>query len=246
MAEFQARVAIGVTELSTSGLCLLITLTYKMVGEAVDAQSAKKDYRELWRRLRKRPDWQNVSWLKVVELTKRGQPHFHLIAGALPRTRTVCCIGKGLRRKFAERWFERLESGCDCIAHELSALWLDITGDSWMVHAVEAWSGNGAGRYLGKYLSKQAQYRDVLESLGFKRRFTTSRNWPGYRIMLKGAKMAGGPGFREVWYFEKKQSRFIEPRPVDDKYFTGPPAAFVRRNNTRIKILEGEINARRT
>lgn len=56
-----------------------------------------------------------------------------------------------------------------------------------MVHAVPVFSSSGSANYLAKYLIKGEMDRKALEELGFKRRFSISRGWPGgKRLRLYG------------------------------------------------------------
>jgi len=62
---------------------------------------------------------------------------------------------------------------------------LAVTGNSYICFAVNVLGAAGADAYLGKYLSKQTEYRDSLEAIGWTRRWSSSRSWPrgrgGYR-----------------------------------------------------------------
>lgn len=66
----------------------------------------------------------------------------------------------------------------DCVEHELAKIWYGITGDSWVVDCRPVWSASGAASYLFKYLDKGFTERGDLEALGFKRRWSCSRDWP--------------------------------------------------------------------
>ncbi len=83
-----------------------------------------------------------------------------------------------------------LASECDCVGHELSRVWQSITGDSYMVFAVPVYGSSGAANYVAKYLIKGEMHRKELEALGFKRRFSISRKWPGgKRLRLYGTEI---------------------------------------------------------
>lgn len=70
---------------------------------------------------------------------------------------------------------------------EVSRLWKEVTGDSWIVDARKVHTPKRMARYLGKYLAKGFEVRSQLEALGFRRRYSSSRNWPKpKRIMLRG------------------------------------------------------------
>ena len=49
-------------------------------------------------------------------------------------------------------------------------------------------SAGGAAGYMSKYFVKSMLYRQELESAGFKRRWSRSRNWPGDQLVLLGTK----------------------------------------------------------
>lgn len=90
---------------------------------------------------------------------------------------------------------EFMQRDCQCIGHELSRVWKDITGDSWVVFAVPVYGSSGAANYLAKYLMKNEMHREELEALGFKRRFSISRKWPGgKRLRLYGTEIGAWSG----------------------------------------------------
>ncbi len=61
---------------SVLGRCYSITLTFKMgLGEQRDARSAEGALRAFFRRLRRL--YPNLQYLKVLEMTKKNQPHYH-------------------------------------------------------------------------------------------------------------------------------------------------------------------------
>jgi len=66
----------------------------------------------------------------------------------------------------------------DCVEHEIAKVWYGITGNSWVVDCREVWSPAGASSYIFKYLDKGFDDRESLEALGFKRRWSCSRDWP--------------------------------------------------------------------
>lgn len=146
------------------GECWLITVTYKTdgCGSVRNAASVAKDWAALLSRLRQSPDMKSVAWFRVVELTKLGQPHLHLIVGG---------IGNGPWKEIQRRWRE---------------YWLEITGDSYIVDVRPVLGAYGAAAYLGKYLVKGLMDREELESLGFKRRWSCSNNWPRADVVLQG------------------------------------------------------------
>lgn len=171
LALFTARVEIGVSRLEP---CVFIALTYQAVSRVRrDARSVGRDWQALWRRFRRRGLYRNLKWLKVPELTKKRVPHLHVLAGRCEGE--IRCYGK----IFDMARFKRRFDSCGCLSHVWSRDWFVVTGDSYLVHAVPVYSARGAGSYLGKYVRKGMQVRSDLESLGFKRRWSSSRGWPG-------------------------------------------------------------------
>ena len=186
MALFTMRVEVGVLALKR---CAFITLTYRTTGtQRMDASSAASDWKELWRRLRKNhPKLGSLKWLRVVELTKAGQPHFHVVLG--PVAGRVRCYGsEGLEVGSFRR---RMES-CDCLAHVVSRVWFGVTGDSWVVDATPVVGPGGAGGYLAKYMRKGSLNRGGLERLGFLRRWSSSHGWPGSGRLRLRQTLEGG------------------------------------------------------
>lgn len=174
---FQMRVVYGCSAL---GECAFITLTLRM-GEGLgkDARYVAKVWREFWRRW-KAAQGEQLQWLRVVELTKQQQPHLHLVAG--PIQGRIRCYGN---ERLQEKSF-KARSGCDCLSHRMSAVWEGITG-AWMVHTKPVVGPNDAATYMGKYMAKGHLVRDRLEQLGFARRWSSSRGWPGNgRLRLQG------------------------------------------------------------
>ncbi len=155
--------------ISTLGECFFITLTLKTVeGETLkDAAFVAR----VWRALLKRlfylfPEWKKtIAWLKVTELTKKGQPHLHLIAGGFGEI-----TEKQLHNIFSDAW-------------------LRVTGDSYIVWVKKVTGEKGAAYYLCKYLTKGVINRHDMEARGFKRRWSTSDNWPKGKTQLLGTEM---------------------------------------------------------
>ena len=99
-------------------------------------------------------------------------PHHHLVMG--PVDGSIRCYG----RVFDARTFLRRFADCDCLSHAFSREWKEVTGDSWIVHAVPVTGAAGAGAYMAKYLAKEFDAERGKE-LGMRRRYSTSRGWPG-------------------------------------------------------------------
>ncbi len=155
-AMVKMRMVYGCTILEAS---FFITLTYrKDASQNEDAQSVGKDWYRFLRRWKSRNP--NLSWFRVIELTKKGQPHLHLIAGGLIDVKT-----------------EEVES---CV-RDAWAMATRRNGqiESYIVKAIPVtYEGKVAG-YMAKYMVKAFyDQRAKLEKMGFLRRFSRSRNWP--------------------------------------------------------------------
>lgn len=164
----------------------LITVTYRTVGvERRNADSVAKDWTRLLRILKKR--YPNLSWFRIVEATKKGQPHLHVIAQNIGQEyRRACHTGKDRFGKCMHRWdaeFRDMICEVNCIEHEWANEWFAITEDSWIVDARPVLGDKGAAKYLSKYLTKASTGRSALEELGFTRRWSCSRNWPRFEAL---------------------------------------------------------------
>lgn len=117
----------------------------------------------------------------MIELTKKGQPHLHVVMG--PVTLHPRCYGNS----FEPRRFKRDLGRCQCMSHQMSSLWQAITGDSWIVHVVPVMGAAGAGAYLSHYLEKGGLALQRLRDAGFARRYSTSRRWlpPNSQVRLR-------------------------------------------------------------
>lgn len=105
----------------------LITLTLRpdpLESPADALKRANRAWSILWRRLRRKHGQQAVGYAKIVELTKAGTPHLHIIA-EVPY--------------IAQR--------------ELSGQWKELTG-SYVVDIRKIRSAAGIGGYLTQYLTK--------------------------------------------------------------------------------------------
>ena len=110
--------------------------------------------------------------------------------------------------------------GCeeDCVEHEWSHHWLDITGDSYIVDVRVVVGARGAAAYLAKYLAKGFERFSVLSDLGFKRRFTTLRNWPGFgRLRLRGTEEGWWDNTHamQVWHGDGTSESFRRQAEAD-------------------------------
>jgi len=169
-ALFRARVEIGTSRLER---CAFITVTYRANGRAGQpAPVSATDWRALLRRFKRLGG--PGKWMKVTELTEKRVPHHHLLVG--PVTGRIRCYG---RDNFSVRDHVKRMDTCPCLSHVWSREWLAVTGDSYICHATPVIGRVGAGRYLAKYLGKTHAGREDLDSLGYKRRWSCSRDWPG-------------------------------------------------------------------
>lgn len=191
-ALFRARVAIGASRL---GRCGFITVTYRAqnrINQTADVSA--KDWRALLLSLKK--SGKTVPWLKVTELTQQNVPHHHLIVG--PVSGTMRCYG---RETFDVRRHVARMDDCDCLSHVWSRAWLAVTGDSYICHVTPVVGPGGAGAYMAKYMGKSHGARAKLKGLGYARRWSSSRDWPGGgRLRLAHSKDAGGPGWKRRQY----------------------------------------------
>lgn len=225
---YALRIGYGVSKL---GPCVAITCTYRM-GEGLrrDAEFVLRSHRLLWQRL-KEGRWKNVEWAKVTELTKVGQAHTHMVAGPIDfpdRCRKRQYSEKRLRSKgvypmwraetCTARWMGKRE---ECAQHEMSRVWEDITGDSYVVYVGKLKRTSGYSTYMAKYMGKSLSERNTLEGMGFKRAFTTSRGFPRPEQMrLAGSQIGSGKYIKRPSEWEKiglypKDKREMEDWQVD-------------------------------
>ena len=191
--RFRAIVEIGCSTLKRS---CFITITYKAGARRLaDAQCVPKDWRALWRVLHKQTLWtRDLKWLRVMETTKKGTPHFHLIAGPIPEAKPINCWGSSLEIK---RYRERLDT-CECVAYTFARAWRRVQrGESYLVHAMVINSEKGAGKYLAKYMEKTLA--DELIERGMARRWSTSRDWPAERRVRLAGSVDGDGWTRREW-----------------------------------------------
>lgn len=177
MNLFKMRIESGCL---TLGRCALITLTYQADSPRLaDVRCVEKDWKALWRRLKGRRE-SRLKWMRVMEVTRRMIPHYHLVAGPV-EGRVRCYRDRLLVGPYLKHF-----SSCDCLSHRLAREWQEVTGDSYIVHAMEVTGARGAAAYLGKYLLKTFGAEGRLAALGMKRRWSSSRGWPGSgRLRMK-------------------------------------------------------------
>lgn len=203
LAYVEARIAAGIIQ---HGNCLLITVTLRWDGETNrDAEYVQARWRGLLYRLKSRGLWKTgTEWFRVIELTKNNQPHLHLILTS-QKQRSRCYSADGID---AKTYKKRLAT-CGCVAHTWARIWLEVTGDSYIVDVQPIITGGGTARYLAKYLTKAADNQEGMEALGFKRKYSTSRKWPGGRMRFKISKAAGGKGFASVQFTPGTTGKFF-------------------------------------
>ncbi len=163
----------------------LITVTYRTAGSETLklAPSVAKDWTALVRSLQKKHP--KLAWFKIPELTKKKQIHLHAIVGGLNEQALADCKADGWGRCAHKRTYDWATAICskNCLEHELSKLWYQITGDSFIVDVRPVLWARGAASYVSKYLTKDMYDRSELWNRGFKRRWSCSRNWPSPQAM---------------------------------------------------------------
>lgn len=160
----------------------LITLTLKLgAKETHPASFVKVAWTRHIRRLKLRSP--NLTWFRVIEATKKGTPHLHLLVGNLGKERIANSHGK---KPPYSKAFIKEDCKRDCLLHEWGRSWFEETG-AYVVDVEEVYSAPGAARYLAKYLVKGFVDRTRLLDLGYHRRYSMARNWPrGEALRLRG------------------------------------------------------------
>ncbi len=192
--RFKAVVSSGISNMTGSAF---ITITYKADVERLNTVGCvARDWRALWRLLKKEDGWlASLPKMRVMELTKRRMPHFHLVIGNLPSNRQVRCFGRSFD---VTKYLERFDH-CPCVAHVVARAWKRVQGgESWLVHAVPVGSPRGAAAYLAKYLEKEFD-GERAQALGMTRRWSTSRNWPSEARARLSTGVQDGGWRRAAW-----------------------------------------------
>jgi len=183
---------------------LLVSVTYaapgprhESQGNYVDAKRAATDWNRLLRSIKKDFRFNKMRWIKVIELTKRKQIHFHVLMADILITTVIRCSGKGYgKHAIKPDWPNLPKTGCACIQCTLSRMWKTIQREkSWVVDVRPVYDPLGASWYLCKYLRK-AMYglqRQLMQDRGFNRRYTRSKNW------AKGVEMKRLGTVKEKW-----------------------------------------------
>ncbi len=76
--------------------------------------------------------------------------------------------------------------------HEFARAWLYVTGDSFVVDCREGYTPARLANYLGKYLVKGFEDRQVLKAMGWLRRYSSSRNFPKMGVLETKTQREGG------------------------------------------------------
>lgn len=198
----------------------LVSVTYRASGPGslpvenpVSAEHVNRDWRELVRRLKRLDQFKKMATFRVVELTKRGQPHLHLLWMGITGA-SFCRTCKP--RNEPKKW---LEVTCECIQGVLRNTWFSITGDSWIVDVTAIYSNAGAAWYLCKYLRKgmYGKVREGLDRLGFARRYAASQNWP------RGDKMERRGTVEKRWKGNRFEYGAMKANDVMDAYVRAHP-----------------------
>lgn len=131
-------------------------------------------------------------------------------------------------------------------------MWHEVTGDSYITQVVPITGAAGAAAYLGKYIGKTMYEFEVLECLGFGRRWSKSNNWPGCkRVRLRGTvekkwlRHAWTPGVLDATDkkdSEERNSRaYYMERVGDDKSLLMATMLMRRRLKGRVKSLATQL-----
>lgn len=175
-ALFEMRVSFGGLTLKHLYF-ITVTLRLDKTGP-VNADFVRKVWRRWWSKLRRNYPtlMAEVAYVRVIELTKKGQPHVHLMMSFGREYEAECNNGNPLT--VSRAW---MEGPCKaepyCLRHVLGKEWLWATGESFQVDVTEIKGTETAGRYMGKYLDKDF-YGDALLDSGFRMRYNFSRKWP--------------------------------------------------------------------
>jgi len=187
--------------------------------------------------------------MKVVELTKVGQPHLHLIVTGVPGGKEAKCKGDRKDKGY-------VENGCfksrgSCIYHEVAKAWCRVTkkldNESWIVDVSKVRSSKRAGLYVSKYVTKGGVDGKRLLALGFKRVWSTSQGFtPDLRIRLRGT-VEGKWTKVEYWQPNKDPDAWLAISDGDrDLQLVGHPLVMAkyeaRRRAKQMEFVKGVLN----
>ena len=200
--------------LLTLGRSYFITLTYHapLGFSPRTAECVRKDLQRFWYRLRKCRGLSDVAWFKVPELTKRGQIHLHHLVGGPTTARKATC------RSPQERYRAWMKRTCkvDCLEHQISSLWQGVTSDSFVVDVSVVRDPARCAGYLAKYLSKGFRDRETLEALGFSRRWSCSRGWPGgSKLHYRGTDEGWSGVILVPWHYASRPDGRLDERATE-------------------------------
>lgn len=227
------------------------TLTLRNAGpeSLKDAVFVRKVWERLLKSLKAGP-YPNLAWFKVIELTKKKQPHLHLLIGGIGELKAQCRIPD---QKLRKQWME-MTYQCPCVAHTIGRVWYELTG-AYIIDCKKVYAARGIATYLGGYLTKGYDDRSELEARGFLRRYSTSRNWPGNkRVRLRGTVEERWDGVtripRETWNWQYLEGRIKNERPAEIMERVGTDLAhYLEERGVRarkrqvVKTLERIVNS---
>lgn len=164
----------------------LITFTLKKEGNVLqDADYVRKAQASFLRHLKRRYKMK-MAWIMVPELTKAMVPHLHAVFSMERPIEWMRCQSLTWNL-YNEGW---LTKSCECLHHVACRLWFEITGDSFIVDVRPIQrTPHGVSLYLAKYLMKGGfgEQRQILNAIGFNRRWSRSRDFPMPDIKLRGS-----------------------------------------------------------
>ena len=150
--------------------CYFTTLTLTWEGVPHDATYVTA----VWRKyLRQNREWHG-EWMKVIELTAKGQPHLHLLWGPGPmRSGPLDTDGR------------YLDWTTNSTHQRIEKAWRAATdGRSYITRTRLVRSASNAAWYVSKYVAK-AKEQQALRALGFARLWSKSNGWaPGYQTQM--------------------------------------------------------------
>lgn len=226
---------------STEGPWYFITTTLRLAKGTLpaDASSANKVLTAWLRHLK--DGYPRLMYVKVPELTKNKQPHFHLMIGGL-KDRVDCCgpVYKGKHRHPVSRRSVNRVCKVNCLEHELGKVWLYVTGDSYRIQVDRVYNAHGAGNYLSKYFSKTFDDHKEMVQAGFNNRYSMSRNIPKLqRLKLKGTAEESWGRVERVNYPSSRQLRQELMKEVRAAEVS--PKEVLKKVGERYKIDELEV-----
>ena len=228
-----------------------ITLTLRMATKrAKDALFVQKVWRAFCQRLKYETSWwEQVKWMKVIELTAKGQPHLHLMVTGVPGGKFLKCKGNKNQKDWVDNGCFRV--GESCVHHEVAKAWARVTeklgNESWIVDVSKVRSNKKAGLYVAKYIAKGGEDAERLARLGFKRVWSASKDFtPDLRIRLRGT-VEGKWERVEYWQPQKDPDSWLAYSDGDrDLELVGHPLVMqkyrARERQQRMEFVLGVLN----